>query len=225
MKRLLLLTIPFIFAAALFALTQTTLHARSGGYTGRTQLGCISCHTGGTAPQVALSGARSVEPNSTTTYQLLITSTSPLTQTHAGFGLTVLDGNGEQAGTLQTSDPDAQISDNFTDGFVAGELTHSQPKPNVGDVAVVEFQWTAPITQGTYTVYFVGNSVNLNGSSSGDMWAADSAEIEVELRLSVGMRAGQSSTNTTPAPLITLVATLSTLSCLLIIKRKRQSKL
>ncbi len=219
MKRVLLLLTPVLFAALFFALTQQTLHARSNGYTGRTQTGCISCHQGGTTPEVALVGAQHIVPNSTTTYQLLITSTAPSMQTHAGFDLTVLDADGTQIGTLQTNDVDAQISDEFTNGSVAGELTHRQPKQNVDGVATVQFQWTAPITEGVYTVYFVGNSVNMNGGTSGDAWAAGSAEIQVGPALAITLR--HSSTIVTASPLIVASFLLLTTSYLLV-KRKRQ---
>ncbi len=222
MKRFYLLVIPILFAALLFGVTQQTLQARSNGYSGRTQMGCISCHQGGTAPLVALTGARNVTPNSTTTYQLLITSTTPLSQTHAGFDLTILDTNGAQVGTLETSDPDAQISDVFSNGSVEGELIHSQPKQNVNGVATVEFQWTAPITHGVYTVYFVGNSVDRNSGPSGDAWMTGSADIRVGPNLAVSMRDASVSADANMQLVLIPLFSLLIGASYFILKQKRQ---
>jgi hypothetical protein len=49
-----------------------------------------------------------------------------------------------------------------------GELTHSQPKRNVDDVAAWTFTWTAPPSPGAYTLWGAGNSVDLNGGNGGD---------------------------------------------------------
>lgn len=214
MKRIIFFIIPILFSTLLFVFSQHALHARSNGYSGRTQTGCVSCHQGGSAPQVTLVGNRSLAPNETATYQLLITSTATTVQTHAGFDLTIVDMNGEQVGMLQTSDPDAQISDNFSNGAVAGELIHSQPKANVGGVATVEFQWTAPITFGIYTAYFVGNSVDLNGSPSGDAWEAGSAEIQVQPNLAIDLQTQETlpTENKLIVPLIALVIVTALLS-------------
>jgi hypothetical protein len=53
---------------------------------------------------------------------------------------------------------------------VGDELTHTSPKSPVSNVVTFEFTYTAPSSTGAVTLFANGNSVNLNGSSSGDMW-------------------------------------------------------
>jgi hypothetical protein len=50
------------------------------------------------------------------------------------------------------------------------ELTHTSPQPFSGGTATFSFSYTAPSTAGTITLFANGNSVNLNGSTSGDQW-------------------------------------------------------
>ncbi|MDP2301927.1 MAG: T9SS type A sorting domain-containing protein [Ignavibacteria bacterium] len=53
---------------------------------------------------------------------------------------------------------------------VGDELTHTSPKSPVSNVVTFEFTYTAPATTGNVTLYANGNSVNLNGANTGDMW-------------------------------------------------------
>jgi hypothetical protein len=53
---------------------------------------------------------------------------------------------------------------------VGDELTHTSPKTPVSNVVTFEFTYTAPGTTGDVTLYANGNSVNLNGANTGDMW-------------------------------------------------------
>ncbi len=144
--------------------------ASSGGKTGRTNLsdtpGC-TCH--GSSPstnvQVFIEGPDTVEINSTTLYKVKI-SGGPASA--AGTNIAVSEGAlAPVSGTLQ---------------LLSGELTHTAPVSFAGNTEVVfEFEYTATASTGQITLAANGNSVNLNGSTSGDQWnfAADKM-IQVE---------------------------------------------
>lgn len=133
--------------------------ANSGGKTGYSTAGC-TCHSGGTAPTVTFSGTPSgpVEPGTKLLLKLLITHKAT-GQTHGGFDVSVT------GGTLST------VSGDSSTQILAGEATHSGAKAAVSGVTEFQFNWTAPTTPGTYSIRGVGNSVNKNGGSSGDMYA------------------------------------------------------
>ncbi len=51
-----------------------------------------------------------------------------------------------------------------------GELTHQSPTPFSVGVLNFQFTYTAPLNAGTQTLFANGNSVNFDGSTSGDEW-------------------------------------------------------
>ena len=134
------------------------LIASSGGKTGRTSLsGTPGCTCHGSSPSaevtVSIAGPETLEVNETASYQVTI-SGGPLSA--AGTNIA------SDGGTLATVDASLQLSGN--------ELTHSSPKaPSSGSVTF-DFDLTAPANEATLTLAANGNSVNLNGSSSGDQW-------------------------------------------------------
>ncbi len=66
------------------------------------------------------------------------------------------------SGTLSPVESDLQK--------IGDELTHTSPKEPVSGAVTFEFKFKAPDTPGPITIYAVGNSVNSNGSTSGDAW-------------------------------------------------------
>ena len=125
------------------------------GYSGKNGSTCTSCHDGGIQPTVVLTGPTSVNSGSTNAYTLTITGGSEI----AG-GLDVA----ADAGTFA-------VLDAIYTKLKNGELVHSQPKNADPTGAVTwSFNWTAPTvaTDTNVVMYAAGNSVNLNGSTSGD---------------------------------------------------------
>jgi PKD repeat protein len=151
---------PLIFSlVALYAiLLASSANASSGGisgFSGKNGSTCTSCHGGGIQPTVALTGPTSVTSGSTNTYTLTITGGSDI----AG-GMDVAASGGAFA-----------VLDALNTKLQNGEIVHSQPKNVDANGAVVwTFNWTAPTVSSntSVTMYSAGNSVNLNGSTSGD---------------------------------------------------------
>jgi len=133
--------------------------ASSSGKIGRTNLsntpGC-TCHgsSPSTAVQVLIEGPDTVEINSTTTFQVRI-SGGPAAA--AGTNIAASDGS------LNPSDGSLKLD--------SGELTHTSPLSfGSGSDVTFSFRYTAPAAEGAITLAANGNSVNLNGGTSGDMW-------------------------------------------------------
>jgi hypothetical protein len=53
---------------------------------------------------------------------------------------------------------------------ISDELTHTLPKAPLNNVVTFDFNYTAPSEPGEITLYANGNSVNFNGSFTGDAW-------------------------------------------------------
>ena len=143
-------------------ITSIVLADSSGrsGYSGNPAIGggrtCSSCHSGGPATTVTLTGPTSVTPNSTNAYTLTVTSAG---QTAGGFDVSAT------AGTLAAG----------TGSVLSGaEIIHNSPKSMTSNAVSWQFNWTAPAS-GTTTLYATGLSTNGNGSTSGDMVAKASA--------------------------------------------------
>jgi hypothetical protein len=185
------LTIPFgkpfgavLALAALAVLAATTgsstpVQAASGGITGfsgnpATQAGfsCEACHSGGVVPNVILNGPTTVEAGSTSTYTLTIASGDVLNQDWAGFDVSATDGLliATQAGTREGTNNLGQV-----------EITHEDPvEADFSGRVTFQFDWTAPLSAGSVTLYGAGNSVNLNMNFSGDAPGNDALVIAVE---------------------------------------------
>lgn len=133
------------------------------GYSGKNGVICSQCHGGGIVPTVTISGPTEVQPQSTHTYTLTI-----------GGGQQVAGGLdvAAEAGALSVADPGTHLQ--------GGEITHDSPRIiDVNLEVVFSFNWTAPPEAGVYTLYGAGNSVNFNGSPSGDHPAADTLQVSV----------------------------------------------
>lgn len=141
------------------AFSTIVLYAYPTGITGQTlkttSEGCV-CHGASNTPSVnvTISGPDYMLPNSTGTFIVTI-SGGPLVR--AGTNISA------SAGTLQPgSGSGLQL--------IADELTHTSPKQPSAGVVTFQFNYTAPSTLGTQTLYANGNSVNFNGTSNGDQW-------------------------------------------------------
>lgn len=138
-------------------ITSLFFFAYSSGITGKTKKngqGC-TCHgSPSNAVSVVISGPQILSPGAKGTYRVTI-SGGPLmragTNIAASSGtLSVIQGSGLQK--------------------IGDELTHTSPKAPQSGTVTFEFEFTAPNNPGTVTIYTNGNSVNFDGSSSGDQW-------------------------------------------------------
>ncbi|MCL4262659.1 MAG: hypothetical protein KJ069_05570 [Anaerolineae bacterium] len=115
---------------------------------------CNNCHHSGITPEVSITGPQLVLPGATQLYSLTISGGQ---QISGGLNVAVSDG--------------ALLSLSSETQLVNDEITHTDPKSVNQDGAVVfSYAWTAPVITGTVaiTMYGAGNSVDGNGSNSGD---------------------------------------------------------
>lgn len=191
MKRISLVTSIAIALLALLLIPAQKSHATSGGRIGfsgnpETNSGatCSTCHGGGIAPTVTISGPPSLPAGGTGIYQLIISGG----QENKG-GLDV----SATAGFLGVIEEDTDVQ------LVSGEVTHTAAKPVNGDNEVVfRFTYTAPFTSGmSATLYGAGNSVNGDLSFFGDLNSTDVFTVAVETPTDVQFTAllGNASSN------------------------------
>lgn len=158
-------------AVAAIAGAPRPMLANSGGITGRSgKQGptCTACHGGGVTPDVRFDGPTQVRVGDTVSLRFEVHAKVP-NQRAAGFNVAV------SRGTLALMDGEGER-------LVArvNELTHLGPKlTDDTGVAGWTFLWTAPDSPGPATIYGAGNSVNLNGQSSGDRSNTTTLEIDV----------------------------------------------
>lgn len=131
--------------------------ARSSGITDRTLLGSspgCTCHNPNpdVGVTVEISGPNEVMPGAVATFQVNILGPGSA----AGVNIA------SDGGTLSPTDGSLQS--------LNGELTHTSPKTAGQTGVTFDFQFTAPNSEGTVTLAATGNSVNQNGSNSGDFW-------------------------------------------------------
>jgi len=174
------------------ALPRAAVFANSIGivtYSGKNTVFCSSCHSGGTAPTVTLQGPPTLDVGSTGRFTLTVHSNRRNQQIAAGVGIAA------SAGTLiPLTGLRAQL----------GELTHSNPRQNnANDDAVFEFDWTAPLAAGTYTLFGAGNSVNMNFVETGDAAARTTLNVIV----STSVSPTPTPSPTTPPPTLTATPT------------------
>lgn len=131
---------------------------------------CSDCHSlnGGTQDgEITVSGfPTTIEPN--TAYVLTVTNSNPNGVAElAGFQLTILNGNNQQAGTITSPSSGSTVS--TSGGRQYWEHNPAQTYP-MSNVVMWTATWTAPNTppNTTITYYVAGNIANGNGSSTGD---------------------------------------------------------
>ena len=174
-------------------LTQTIKAFSSGvsGFSGASGADCNQCHTGGITPTVTLSGPTTVLTGELFTYTLTVAggqelaagldvavTSGVLTDTLAG-GLYTQILSGEV--THENSDPIQKASPNYPnyghDGGPKCIVSDCTQAP--GGKVTFTFNWIAPNTAESVTMYGAGNSVDLSGDNSGDRAGVDSLTITV----------------------------------------------
>lgn len=150
------LILPFIVIMTV-SMYSYTAFADIGGRTGRTLKtstnGC-SCHSSrDLTTNVTISGPSTVTTGSTNTYTLTISRT---TKTGAGCDISA------RTGTLNIVSTTIHKS-----GL---ELTHNDNIPMVSNSASVSFNYTAPATPVTDTIFATGLATNSSGDENGDLW-------------------------------------------------------
>ena len=133
------------------------------GFSGRQGVNCTTCHFGGTAPTVALEGPLFVLHDSTRTFTFRVSGGQ---QVAAGLDVAV------GRGMLIATDPGTRV--------VSAELTHNFPQAvNGAGEASWSFDLKMPTPPGLLRIWASGNSVNLDGGTSGDAPASTLLPIQV----------------------------------------------
>ena len=154
-----------MFLLALFALATPEAFAYDSGVTGRSTSGCGSCHgsSASSSTTVAFStSSTTVAPGDTITVYLSVTNSS------------------QKAAGLNVSASSGTLAKGTNTALSKSEITHSTATSMTSGVTTFDFEWTAPTTEGSVTLYGAGNAVNDNGSSSGDGWNTTTATITVD---------------------------------------------
>jgi hypothetical protein len=128
---------------------------------------CSDCHdpdNGAAAPTVTLSGPTTVNAGETGSYTLTISPASGSNQSQGGLNVAVPSGGSLTAGG------GTKVS--------SGEIVQTQAKSGTGDLSW-SFQWQAPATGGTHTMYAVGLSTDGSGKN-GDEQGTDALAITVQ---------------------------------------------
>jgi hypothetical protein len=147
-----------IFVIAFLTSISIYLYASSSGFTGRTKktstAGC-SCHNAAATPDVivTITGPDTVLINQTKQYSLTVTRASK-----SGAGLDIA----AKLGSLSPVSSNIHLSN--------GELTQNSNIPMTAGSVTVQFNYTAPSTAGTDTLFATGLATNSGGTTSGDDW-------------------------------------------------------
>lgn len=150
-------------------LAHGTAQAYSTGKTNSYATGCGSCH-GSTASATTTStfaaSATTVAPGETIDITFTVSSTDS-SHVAAGFNVGAPDGGTLAAGS--------------NNKLSSSQVTHSARTSFTSGSVSFDFTWTAPSTEGSYTLQGAGNAVNGNGGYSGDGWSlAGDLEIVVD---------------------------------------------
>lgn len=155
----------------LFFSVSVILYGSIDGRTGRTlktsTSGCGSCHGSSATADVSvvLNGPDTVTAGQTMQFTLTVSKPSKI-----GAGLDIATRNGVLAPVSST----IHLSN--------GELTHNDNIPMTNGSATVQFNYTAPGTPGTDTLWATGIATNSTGGTGGDDWNwATSKRIIVKL--------------------------------------------
>ncbi len=141
-----------------FAVWAVIVVARSSGKIDATTLsdtpGC-TCHNSQASSNVTvtITGPDTLEVNEEGSYSVSI-SGGPA----QGAGVNIAGSDGELTAVSSTLRKEN------------GELTHQSPVSFSGDAVQFDFNFTAPSETSQITLAAAGNSVNLNGTNSGDEW-------------------------------------------------------
>lgn len=130
-------------------ITSTT--GNSGKNTSQT---CNSCHNGGLAPTVTITGPETLAAGATGQYTLTIQGGAAV---KAGTNVALSNG------TTASLEPGAGLQK------LGSELIHSQSKNFTGGTVSFDFSVIAPSTGGSFTIFGAGNSTNGNNNFDGDL--------------------------------------------------------
>jgi len=145
----------FLISVVIMLSLTVIIYGFSGGITGKTKKNGNGCTCHGNFSQnvnVSIEGPEVMNIGTTENYSVTI-SGGPLVA--AGTNISASAGNLTAGEGLQ---------------LLSGELTHQQPKLPSNNKVTFTFSLTAPLTEGEVTLFANGNSVNLDGSNSGDQW-------------------------------------------------------
>lgn len=138
--------------------------ANSGGignYSGKSGANCGTCHTGGAAPTVAITGPTTLAAGAQGTYTLTVTTTLPKT----GADIAASDGATLGAGTnLKAS---------------SNDVVQNSPVATASGAATYTFTATAPTSGTTMTLYGCGVGADGNGGQTGDGAAVTTLAVTV----------------------------------------------
>ncbi|HSO39445.1 MAG TPA: choice-of-anchor V domain-containing protein [Labilithrix sp.] len=145
-----------MLATGLFPLSALANKSGLAGYSGKPNLSapagesCNKCHSGGTAPQVTLTGPATLTAGQVADYSLVVTT-----------------GASRAAGAIAATDgivltPVTGLRDSF------GEMVPNGGVATAGGSATFAFRVTAPLTGTTLRLWAVGLAENGNNGDSGD---------------------------------------------------------
>lgn len=150
------------------------------------ELTCNECHSGGVPPTVTIAGPSLVTPGSTHSFTLTISGGQ-----QRGGGLDVA----ADGGTLVATDL-------VGTRVQFGEIVHNSTRNvDVNRQVIWSFDWIAPPTEGTVTLFGAGNSVNLSQGANGDR--AGLATLEITVSSGSGLTPGETSGATLNPLLVT----------------------
>ncbi len=169
-----------LFISAFFLLviifSSVYIYASSSGFVNRTRKtnlsGCGGCHGGNSNNEVivSISGPDTVTISQTKTYTLTITKAS---KNGAGFDIAT------SRGVLAPVSPGMILS--------GTELTHSSNRPMTSGTITLTFNYTAPSTAGTDSIFATGLATNSDASTSRDDWNW-APEKKIVVKNSVGIQ-------------------------------------
>lgn len=111
----------------------------------------------------------SSSPSSSVNVSIIGPDSMALNQTKT-FTLRMTGGPAVRGGTNIAASSGTLTPVSSTLQKIGAELTHKSPTPFASGALEFQFTYTSPATQGVQTLYANGNSVNNNGSSTGDQW-------------------------------------------------------
>ncbi|WNG24651.1 hypothetical protein F0U62_11925 [Cystobacter fuscus] len=152
-----------VISACLFS---TSALANSSGITGQSGKDgstCNTCHSGGSAPTVEISGPATLEPNATGQYTLIIKGGAARV---GGMNIAV----DNAAAVLQAGEGSQKIGK---------EITHNGLKAFTNDELRFDFSLVAPAS-GTVKLFAAGNSANGDYNSTGDRSSTATLDVTVD---------------------------------------------
>lgn len=150
-------------AAALTLLVAAPAFARPqgiSGYSGKDGKICNDCHSGGTAPTVALAGPQQIVQGQSADYTFTVTTDQPFTGTDIAVS----------AGTLKPGNG-LKILNN--------EVVQANPVATNNGATQYTVTITAPATPQAITLWAAGNAVNNDNGTGGDQAAGTMMTINV----------------------------------------------